>query len=189
MLCDKCKKREAKIYYTEIVNGEMKEQHLCEECASECTNFHLSSALINKDISVGSILASILGSYQNSNSTKEPSKEPSLQCSTCGMTYEQFLQAGKFGCADCYKTFQKVLSKSLKNLQGSDLHVGKKPRGFETEANRIVRNLPEIERKSILLQEAIEKEEFEDAARLRDEIRALKDQEAKMVSKEEINNA
>ena len=55
MLCDRCKKREAKIYYTEVVNGEMKEQHLCEECAAECTRFRMNSTFINKDMSVGDI--------------------------------------------------------------------------------------------------------------------------------------
>lgn len=189
MLCDRCKKREAKIYYTEVVNGEMKEQHLCEECAAECTRFHINSTFINKDMSVGDILSSILGKYRNSSSAKEDvktesdaktaskdkSKEPVLKCDKCQMTYDQFLQEGKFGCAECYHSFHKILIRSLKNLQGTDTHVGKKPKGYVSSTNKIINELSDIEKKSILLQEAIEKEEFEEAARLRDEIRALRD--------------
>lgn len=201
MLCDRCKKREAKIYYTEVVNGEMKEQHLCEECAAECTRFHMNSTFINKDLSVGDILSSILGKYCNNSSakgdvntesdaeaaSKDKSKEPLLKCDKCQMTYEQFLQEGKFGCAECYHSFRKILIRSLKNLQGADTHVGKKPKGYVSSTNKIINELSDIEKKSILLQEAIEKEEFEEAARLRDEIRALREQQEYASRKEKSN--
>lgn len=219
MLCDKCKKRDAKIYYTEIVNGEMKEQHLCEECAAECTRFHMNSTFMNKDVSVGDILSSILGNYRNASNSKsnengkedtktettgkEKSKDDIIRCENCGMTYEQFLQQGMFGCAKCYENFRKILSRSLKSLHGADTHVGKKPKGYVSSMNKIVNDLSEIDKKSLLLQEAIEKEEFEEAAKLRDEIRSLKEKEKEKennttekvdiekdeANKEEINNA
>ncbi|WP_167955277.1 UvrB/UvrC motif-containing protein [Anaerosporobacter faecicola] len=214
MLCDRCKKRDAKIYYTEVVNGEMKEQHLCEECAAECTQFHMNSTFVNKDISIGDILSSILGTYRGSTNqkadqgkngnTEEPTKEKktdhTLRCENCGMTYEQFLKEGKFGCHQCYHYFNKILSRSLKSLHGADAHVGKHPKGYVSDMKRIINELSEVEKMSILLQEAIEKEEFEEAARLRDAIRALKEKEREKqqdntqpkkdeVNKEEINNA
>ncbi|WP_455714806.1 UvrB/UvrC motif-containing protein [Anaerosporobacter sp.] len=213
MLCDKCKKRDAKIYYTEIVNGEMKEQHLCEECAAECTRFHMNSAFMNKDVSIGDILSSILGNYRSASNSKSNEKEDSntetegkektkddeIRCQNCGMTYEQFLQQGMFGCAKCYENFRKILPRSLKSLHGADTHVGKKPKGYVSSMNKIINDLSEIDKKSILLQEAIEKEEFEEAAKLRDEIKRLKEEERKTAekvdtkkdetNKEEINNA
>ncbi|HAB62609.1 MAG TPA: hypothetical protein DCE48_18245 [Lachnospiraceae bacterium] len=213
MLCNRCKKRDAKIYYTEVVNGEMKEQHLCEECAAECTRFHMSSTFVNKNVSVGDILASILGNYRGASNSKtndkadknantqgeEEKKDDVLRCEHCGMTYEQFLQQGMVGCAKCYEYFNKVLSRSIKSLHGTDIHVGKQPKGYVSWLNKIVNELSEIEKKSILLQEAIEKEEFEEAAKLRDEIRRLKERERSTTketgigkeesNREEINNA
>ena len=213
MLCNRCKKRDAKIYYTEVVNGEMKEQHLCEECAAECTRFHMSSTFVNKNVSVGDILASILGNYRGASNSKEnenadmSAKEDGeekntddvIKCEHCGMTYEQFLQQGMIGCAKCYECFNKVLSRSIKSLHGADVHVGKQPKGYISWMSKIINELSEIEKKSILLQEAIEKEEFEEAVKLRDEIRRLKEQERSTTNKvdkgkeesnkEEINNA
>lgn len=182
MLCDKCKKNQAKVYYTEIINGEKKEQHLCEECALEYTSFSMGSGMSNQEITLGSLLSSILGNYAAPGSihgAEQTEKEP--VCDHCGMTYSEFLKEGRFGCADCYDSFKKGLEKSLRNIQGSDTHTGKKPKGFESGTEKIVKELSEIDKLSIKLQDAIEKEEFEEAARLRDRIRQLK--------KEEINNA
>lgn len=173
MLCDRCQKREARIYYTEIFNGEKKEQHLCEECASECTSFHMESAGLNKEISLGGLFSSIFGNYKEESQTREE-KKPTLQCKTCGMTYEEFLQEGKFGCADCYQSFGVILDRSLKQIHGADVHTGKRPRGFKDREKQIINQVTPLEKLTIRLQEAIEKEEFEEAARLRDEIRELK---------------
>lgn len=160
MLCDICKKREAKIFYTEIKNGEKREQHLCEECAAE----HTPSFLINK----ASILSGLL--LGASEIPKEPKKE--VVCPVCGLSYEEFLKQGRFGCAECYHTFKPALQKLLKNLQGADYHCGKRLKGYLPA--RKEHNLSKIERLTLQLQQAIEKEEFEEAARLRDKIHAIK---------------
>lgn len=176
MLCDKCHKREARIYYTEILNGEKKEQHLCEECASEFTSFHLESAGINKEISLGGLFSSIFGNYHGETQAPEQ-KKPIIKCDTCGMTYEEFLQEGKFGCADCYKYFSKVLDRSLKQIHGANNHTGKRPIGYTAEP--VITEVSPIDKLTIRLQEAIEREEYEEAAKLRDEIRVLKASEVK----------
>jgi len=173
----------------------------------------MSSTFVNKNVSVGDILASILGNYRGASNSKtndkadknantqgeEEKKDDVLRCEHCGMTYEQFLQQGMVGCAKCYEYFNKVLSRSIKSLHGTDIHVGKQPKGYVSWLNKIVNELSEIEKKSILLQEAIEKEEFEEAAKLRDEIRRLKERERSTTketgigkeesNREEINNA
>lgn len=177
MLCDKCKKNEAKIYYTEIIQGEKKEQHLCEECATEFTSFHFGKSLMNQDMNLGNLLSTILGSNIYTKGNNEP-VEKELHCSTCGMTQGEFLKVGRFGCEHCYDIFYKILDKSIKNIQGSELHTGKKPKGFQTATEKLVMELSETQRLSLLLQDAVEKEEYEEAARIRDRIRELKSEEA-----------
>ncbi|HPU62840.1 MAG TPA: UvrB/UvrC motif-containing protein, partial [Mobilitalea sp.] len=92
--------------------------------------------------------------------------------------YEEFLQRGRFGCAECYRSFHKELGKTLRGIQGAEVHTGKRPKGFLTSTDRMVQGLSEADRLALELQEAIEKEEFEEAARLRDLIRQLKREEA-----------
>jgi len=181
MLCDKCKKNQAKIYYAEIIDGEKKEQHLCEDCATEYTSFQIGTNNMNQELTLGSLLSTILGNYYGNTTHETDHTEKELYCDGCGMTYSEFMSVGKFGCAKCYDSFEKVLENSIKSIQGSDTHTGKKPKGFETKTEKLVKELSEIDRLSIRLQDAIEKEEFEEAVKVRDKIRELK--------KEEINNA
>lgn len=177
MLCDRCKKREATVYYTEIIDGKKKEQHLCEECASEYTKFQMKSSLQNKEITLGSVLSNILTNYYNEQQKGKEEKKESIKCPECGMTYDTFVLDGKFGCAICYKTFGKLLDKNFRQVQGACNHVGKKPKGFLSETDRIINGLSDVERLTIQLQDAIEKEEFEKAAKLRDRIRELRREE------------
>lgn len=172
MLCDVCNKRDAKIYYTEIVNGKKKEQHLCEECAAEHTSFKIKNPFTNKEFSIGGLLSGILESYSTTENKEESSPEP--VCKNCGMKYNEFLEHGKFGCSQCYQSFGKMLGKSFRTIHGADSHTGKKPKGYISETNRILNGLSEYDKLSIQLQQAIEQEEFEEAARLRDAIKALK---------------
>jgi len=182
MQCDRCQKREAKILYTEIINGEKKEQHLCEECATDYTSFQMGKPIINKELTLGDLLSTILDGYYSNGVTEEvDSSKSDLVCPSCGTTYEEFIQNGRFGCASCYQGFNKKLGKTLKGIQGSDVHTGKRPKGFVTTTDRILKDLTETERLALKLQEAVEKEEFEEAAKLRDQIKELK--------KEELRNA
>lgn len=214
MLCDICNKRKAKIYYTEIINGEKREQHVCEECAAEFTNFIGKSPLGN--MSLGNILSGILGNYAKGVSEKQGTE---TVCECCGMTMREFLAGGKFGCAGCYKAFRTAYADRLRVIQGADVHLGKCPQSFKPEEENkepsvkpVSKDLSEakiqggagefidriekipmkkapvkkkapagkkVSKESELqtkLSEAIAAEEYEEAARLRDEIRALKKQ-------------
>ena len=178
MLCDRCQKRDAKILYTEIINGVKKEQHLCEECATDYTSFQMEKPLMNSDLTLGDLLSTLLDTYTASGK-KDPGKvTPSLTCGNCGTTYEEFIQKGRFGCSECYRSFNGQLGKTLKSIQGAELHTGKRPKGFVSAvSDRVNKGISEAEKLSIMLQEAIEKEEFEEAARLRDLIKQLKKEE------------
>lgn len=181
MICDRCKMRDAKVLYTEIINGVKTEQHLCEECAADYTSFQMEKPILDSDITLNSLLSTLLGAYQTNTAKKQGEGKPDLICEKCKTTYDEFLQRGRFGCSQCYRSFHKELGKTLRGIQGAEAHTGKRPKGYASSTDKILNDLSEEERLSIELQQAIEKEEYEEAARLRDLIRQLK--------KEETNNA
>lgn len=178
MLCDRCQKRDAKILYTEIINGVKKEQHLCEECATDYTSFQMEKPILNSDLTLGDLLSTLLDNYTSTDKKKTGEAKITLTCDNCGTTYEEFVQKGRFGCAQCYRSFNSQLGKTFKGIQGSDIHTGKRPKGYVTAtSDRKLKNFSETEKLSLRLQEAIEKEEFEEAARLRDLIKQMKKEE------------
>ena len=183
MLCEKCKIREANIKYTEVINGVKKEHNLCTQCAKEMDFGHYS-AIFDGDFPLGKILSSLLGVEENSQ------KEEKLQqivCPTCGTSYQEFVENSCFGCQDCYSVFDLLIRDKIKKLQGSVNHTGKKPKYQKIQAaSQTVEGQnggevrePELTPKEQLevlkarLQEAIREEEYEDAARYRDQIRVL----------------
>lgn len=185
MLCDRCQKRDAKILYTEIINGVKKEQHLCEECATDYTSFQMEKPILNSDLTLGDLLSTLLDNYTSPDKNKTGETAPSIICEHCGTSYDEFVQKGRFGCAHCYPSFSGQLGKNFKGIQGSEMHNGKRPKGYVTAStDHILKDFTEAEKLALILQEAIEKEEFEEAARLRDLIKQMK-----KVEEEEINNA
>lgn len=171
MLCDICNKRKATMYYTEIINGEKREQHLCESCAAEFSSFVIKDPVTNKGMSLGNLLSGMLGNYAKGLAHKQ---EDDLVCSGCGMTAGEFLQRARFGCAKCYESFGSMLDNNFRAIQGADTHCGKKrhARKLASEPEKI--QISKLEELGIKLQKAIELEEYEDAAHLRDEIRLIK---------------
>lgn len=163
MLCEICSKDEATVHYTEIINNETTEMHLCENCARE------KGALIKPQFPLADLLAG-LADFQVP-STGE--KGRAGKCPHCGLTYAGFRKSGRLGCGQCYYTFKDSLAPLLKRVHGSSEHVGKVPAsaGQETRVGRALKELRER------LHQAIQKEEFEEAAGLRDRIRELEKQE------------
>ncbi len=156
MICQICKKNEATVHYTELSNSKMVEIHLCEKCALE-KGVSFKPHLLLADLMAGLV---------------ELEKSPSLQrdekCSNCGLTYSGFRETGRLGCAKCYETFKQSLGALLKNIHGSSTHAGKVPAvAYEVDRTIILKKLRERLRK------LVEREEFEEAARVRDEIRKL----------------
>lgn len=122
MLCEICHTREANITYTEIINGQKREQHLCQVCAGEQT-LAITGKLGN-EISIGSILSGILQNYAKGLAAKS-ANEP--VCQRCGMTASNLIKDGRLGCPECYNAFSMILEKNLKTVQGSVEHHGKVP--------------------------------------------------------------
>ncbi len=183
MLCGICKAREATVFYTEIVNGTKKEQYLCEECAAKSTSLRLKAPFGGQEFSLGGLL---LGLFENSEAQKGGDEaadeaEKGIVCSGCGMTYAEFKESGQFGCASCYKEFGRLLLRNMRHVQGSDVHTGKHPKNVAVREVAPSGELPplnEVQRLSMQLEQAIEREEYELAAVLRDQLRERKKQEA-----------
>jgi protein arginine kinase activator len=154
MKCDLCDK-EAVVHLTQVVNGEMKEVHLCEAHAVE------QGIDLNSPISITDILMGL------NNPQKNIASELSLACPRCGMAREEFRKTGRLGCPDCYKTFMAELTMAIKAMHQSGQHLGKIPtrEGVQTRMKTKVARLQKE------LEAAIAREEFEKAAQLRDQIK------------------
>ena len=159
MLCDICGKNQATVHLTEIVDEQMTELHLCEECARH------KSVEMEQQFGLSDLLAG-LAEFEKPVREKEAT---SIKCPNCGLTYADFKKIGRLGCGDCYTTFRKYLGPLLKRIHGSSLHFGKAPRrplrAKDKEAG--------LEQLRLKLQKAIDTEAFEEAARIRDQIRGL----------------
>lgn len=160
MICSVCGTQEASIHLTEIINDQMIEVHLCENCAQEKgTDF-------KTHFNFGELLS---GLNDLGLAAKLDEKRPAGRCPQCGLTYDEFGKTGRLGCEACYTSFSKMLVPLIKRIQRSVQHIGKRPAGVAPLAvkNYDLRQLRERLRK------AVQSEEFEEAARLRDEIKQL----------------
>jgi len=157
MFCDICSKNEATVHLTEIVNGKVTKLHLCETCARE------KGAEMESHFGLADLLAG-LADFGVQLETKDTA---SLKCPTCGLKFNDFKRMGRLGCGDCYETFKKNLMPLLKRIHGSDQHVGRAP----NKVQEVMGDQIKLEDLKVRLQKAVQSEEFEEAAKLRDEIK------------------
>lgn len=161
MICNICGTNEASIHLTEIVNGQMIEIHLCESCAQEKGTEFKTHFNVNDLLSGFADLAKEVIGHEKTV----------VKCPNCAMTYEEFGKTGRLGCADCYEAFSKLLLPLIKRVQHATQHVGKRPSRLAPTV-RAAQDLKELHNR---LQKSIQQEEFEEAARLRDQIKQLED--------------
>lgn len=162
MLCNVCKKNKATVHLTQMMEGEIKKMDMCESCAQNQGVDEPGISLVDLLVGLGPG-ASEAVSGMSSNQQK-PSK-----CPTCGYTQADFKKTGRLGCSDCYVTFEDGLNQMLRSMHKGLKHSGKAPKNY--------RNTRELEAKAkkleIELKKAIEEERYEDAAVIRDSIKAL----------------
>jgi protein arginine kinase activator len=161
MVCDNCGSLEAVVHLTQIVNNQMSTHRLCEKCAAEKG---LESAPEPANFPLTDFLAQM---------GKDPvtDADPSgTQCSFCGLTFKDFRETGRLGCPHCYETYAPHLQRLLRRVHGGTQHVGKVYLPPDPSASDLERRLEGLRRK---LHRAVESEDFERAAELRDEIRIL----------------
>ena len=164
MMCEDCGIRPAKFHLMTIINGDRVEQNLCPVCMAK----HQKRI---PGIDFGN-LAGILNSMLESGDETEERQEaePDLPaCEQCGMTYAEFQKGGMLGCARCCQAFRTPMNALLQRVHGNTQHAGKVP-GGEHSGVSIRMNIDRLKQK---LQKAVEAEEYEQAARYRDAIRAL----------------
>ncbi len=168
MLCQECGERPATLHFTRIVNGEKTELNLCEHCAQE--KGHILQDVGNS-FSINNLLSGFLNFEPPFHAAPDQNQEQN-RCETCGLTYNQFAKSGRFGCSDCYKTFDHKLDPLFRRIHGNTVHSGKVPArtGGQIKLKRELQQLKDD------LQRSIAREEFERAAQLRDQIRELEQQ-------------
>ena len=170
MLCDKCKTKEAVFHYKVSSNGKVSETHLCSECASAAgistdSFFGGHQNIFSHTASEDDVFGSFFGGLLHSPSAYQKK----LVCPSCGMTRSELASTGKLGCAVCCKTFYNMLQPTVAKIHGNVMHTGKAPKGFSAQAEK--KN--EIASLKAKLAAAIETQEYEQAAKLRDKIREL----------------
>jgi protein arginine kinase activator len=170
MLCELCKKNEASVHITKILNGNKQEFNLCEKCAKEKGEFSFYNTIEGSSpFTFQNILSGIIEHIDNTN---EIQKNSHNYCENCGTTYSEFKQKGLVGCSECYKNLNNTIIPIIKRVQGNIQHAGKIPR-------KLGRDI--IEKKKLLtlkedLQNAIASEEYEKAAEIRDMIKKIQNQ-------------
>jgi protein arginine kinase activator len=156
MLCDICKKNEATVHLTQIVDKKVLKVDLCEGCSKvkgvqEAAGFSLA------DLQLG------LGAGD------EISADAGTACAVCGFTQADFKKTGRLGCSACWETFEPGLGALLKAMHKSDRHVGKVP----SKAAHTLVITGQIKDLSDELEKAVREEKYEDAAHIRDQIKQL----------------
>ena len=161
MVCDNCGSTEAVVHLTQIVNNQMSTHRLCEKCAAEKG---LETAPEPSSLPLTDFLA------QMGKDHVAESDQASQQCSFCGLTFKDFRETGRLGCPHCYETYASHLQRLLRRVHGSTQHVGKVYLPPDPSASDVGRRLDALRRK---LSRAVEAEDFERAAELRDEIKSI----------------
>ncbi len=161
MVCDNCGSTDAVVHLTQIVDNQMSTHRLCEKCAAEKG---LEAAPEPVNFPLTDFLA------QMGSDSTPGSDEPQSGCPFCGLTFADFRDTGRLGCPQCYETFSTQLQRLLRRVHGGTQHVGKIYLPPDPSASDLERRLDGLRRK---LNRAVEAEDFERAAELRDEIRSL----------------
>lgn len=164
MNCERCQERPAVVHLTEIINNKKKVMHLCEQCAREV---QAESFGMIPQMNLHNLLAGFFANPTASPFT--PALTQGEKCPSCGLSEAQFAKTGLLGCGDCYRKFGDRLDPVFRRIHGSSRNTGKVP---ERTGGK-VKLSKKIDRLKVKLRESISREEFEEAAKLRDQIREM----------------
>lgn len=177
MLCQNCNENEANVKYTQIINGVKKQMNLCNKCADE---LGIDNIAFNMPINFSNFLGDI---FEDTESFMPVFAKPeTLLCNKCKTSYDEFIKNGKFGCEECYETFSHKIDVILKNIHGTNRHIGRNGKMLgktnidnESKNNNSVKNNKnnKLEELKERLKKEIKEERYEDAAKTRDEIKKL----------------
>ena len=160
-LCQTCKQNPATIHFTEIRNEEKRELHVCESCAQ------------SQGIAAGPVMASLPTMLAHLvKGVKPGTTTPAARCPSCGISLAEFREKGRLGCPNDYEFFEEHLTPLLEKIHGATEHRGRLPQGSLDAAGKRNDLLLRLRRD---LQQAVKGEQYETAARLRDEIRKVEE--------------
>lgn len=177
MLCDLCGKIKATVHLTEVINDQVTKLNLCEVCAKK------KGAEMEQHFGIADLLQGLAGGAQEKTSASSALQK--LKCAQCGISFEEFKKIGRLGCSACYLSFREHLAPLLKRIHGSNRHSGKTPRsapgsaapdlaGTKIKTSLSVNKASEIiDQLRVKLRKAVVDEAYEEAARLRDEIKNI----------------
>jgi protein arginine kinase activator len=164
MLCDRCKVNTATTHLHHTINGEEKELHLCASCADE---IGIQNAMLNPfdfDFDFSNLLGQFFSQAAFNN---KESLQVRKRCSNCGISFQDIVNSGNAGCAQCYQEFYSELLPSIQRIHGKTEHVGK----ISRQTGSAAKKENQIKKYKIELQRAIDEQNFEKAAELRDLIK------------------
>jgi protein arginine kinase activator len=164
MKCSQCQQAEAVVHLTQMTDDQVTKVDLCERCAAE-RGLETSSAVGKTP------LASYIAAMGLSDTISAGAGELAYVCGRCGATLQDFRESGRMGCPDCYRTLGEPLRELLRRLHGATRHTGKRYQAPGEE------RAPRVEPGNVQLREqlkrAIESEDFELAAQLRDKLKVM----------------
>ncbi len=161
MMCEQCGKNPATTHIKTVLNGVVQEQHLCAYCAAG------EGVQSFGQLSLPNLLTSMFTDVLSSG------RGGARRCPCCGASFADIAESGRVGCGECYSTFREQLLPSLHRLHGKALHIGATPKEEAPKPTKEDR----LAALRVALADAVKAEEFEKAAALRDEIRALESEE------------
>jgi protein arginine kinase activator len=163
MQCQICNKNDATIHLTEIADGVRAEMHICEHCAQQ------EGIAVKSQIPLNELLSSLLAVQPSDEELFGPSeKGASTSCPHCGFTLDQFRKEAVLGCPYDYEVFEKPLRRLIKKAHnGKTTHCGKVP-SKTSEGTKKQIHLITLRQQ---LEEAVQSEDYELAAKLRDKIK------------------
>ena len=164
MKCQKCGANNANTHVKTIINGEFREYDLCSECAHKMGYTNVFAEMEN-DFSglLGSFFTNVL-----------PARTQATRCEFCGSTYSEIAKTGHVGCAKCYELFADRLYPSIRRIHGNTTHCGKNsPSAKAEKAKPEPTKEDKISQLKTELDKAVEQQNFERAAELRDQINGM----------------
>lgn len=200
MKCSNCKQNEATVKFLQIINGEKTEMFLCENCAEE---IGIDNIDITIPMDFSSFISEFFDNFGEQELLSALTESKHEKCNNCGLSYDEFVKTGKLGCIDCYDVFRDRIDLITKNIQGSSEHKGKRvgKSGSEITSNKLekfygedndknvnstqkisnqdvkekINENEQIEILKMKLKKAVKEENYEDAAKIRDEIKKLQE--------------
>lgn len=163
--CQNCGENAANLWVTKITEGQISKQHLCEECFRKLSGYSLPFTI--------ALPMNIMNPFLSLTDNLKPVKTAKFHvCKSCSTSWSDFLQSGSLGCPQCYQSFQKYLKPIIEDIHSSLTYKGKVPKRLPDEV-RIQASLQQLKQK---LFKSIDKENYEEAALIRDQIKELKKQ-------------